>query len=119
MTTPYNPPRRILPPPDAEAFPSYDVREIMCDGGQAQLILDGAAYTLRITRAGKLILTKRVTIFFILAAGANELVWRTDSEAFWVVFEIIAMPVIVVAFFIAQIGLIVEYASLKLSKRKK
>lgn len=38
--------------------PAYDVRRLMRGGGQAHLVLDGVAYTLRITRAGKLILTK-------------------------------------------------------------
>jgi hemin uptake protein HemP len=39
-------------------LPAYDVRRLMQGGGQAHLVLDGMAYTLRITRAGKLILTK-------------------------------------------------------------
>jgi hemin uptake protein HemP len=39
-------------------MPAHDVRALMTGGTQAQLLLDGVAYTLRITRAGKLILTK-------------------------------------------------------------
>ncbi|MEP2922427.1 hemin uptake protein HemP [Sulfitobacter sp.] len=39
-------------------MPAYDVRELVHENGQAHLLLDGATYTLRITRAGKLILTK-------------------------------------------------------------
>lgn len=45
--------------PTHEPVPaSYDARELT--GGQttAQIVLDGKIYTLRITRAGKLILTK-------------------------------------------------------------
>ncbi|PJI84412.1 hemin uptake protein hemP [Yoonia maricola] len=39
-------------------FPSYDARELIKDGDQAHIILDDQVYVLRITRAGKLILTK-------------------------------------------------------------
>lgn len=42
----------------AADMPAYSVRELMQGGAQVQLILDNAAYTLRVTRAGKLILTK-------------------------------------------------------------
>lgn len=68
---------------------------------------------------GWMILTKRVTVFFLLAAGANELVWRTQTEGFWVLFETIAMPLIVIAFFMAQIGLFVDYAAISPSKKKR
>jgi hemin uptake protein HemP len=37
---------------------AYDARDLIKDGGQANIVLDGQVYTLRITRAGKLILTK-------------------------------------------------------------
>lgn len=68
---------------------------------------------------GWMILTKRVTLLFLLSAGANELVWRTQSEEFWVLFETLAMPVVVFGFFLTQIGLVVEYATLDLSKKKR
>lgn len=38
--------------------PLYDVRALITEGGLAKLMLDGQTYVLRITRAGKLILTK-------------------------------------------------------------
>ena len=38
--------------------PIHDARDLLGTAGQAQILLDGQAYTLRITRAGKLILTK-------------------------------------------------------------
>lgn len=41
-----------------ETIPAYDVRRIMGSGNTAHMVLDGQAYTLRITRSGKLILTK-------------------------------------------------------------
>ena len=37
---------------------TYDARELVKNGVQACIILDGQSYYLRITRAGKLILTK-------------------------------------------------------------
>lgn len=37
---------------------TYDVRDLIDTGVQARLLLDGQPYFLRITRAGKLILTK-------------------------------------------------------------
>lgn len=42
----------------AVPFTTYDARELVKDGVQACIILDGQQYFLRITRAGKLILTK-------------------------------------------------------------
>lgn len=38
--------------------PTYDARALVRDGHLAQIVLDGQVYVLRITRAGKLILTK-------------------------------------------------------------
>ena len=38
--------------------PVHDARELTGSVGSARIVLDGAVYTLRITRQGKLILTK-------------------------------------------------------------
>lgn len=38
--------------------PIYDAQRLVGDGGTANIVLDDKTYTLRITRAGKLILTK-------------------------------------------------------------
>jgi hemin uptake protein HemP len=46
-------PLQDIAQPDA-----YDARDLIKDGVQANIVLDGQVYTLRITRAGKLILTK-------------------------------------------------------------
>ena len=46
-------PRRDTPCPV-----TYDARDLVRDGTTARILLDGQVYTLRITRAGKLILTK-------------------------------------------------------------
>ena len=42
----------------AEGLETYDARDLVKDGVQASIILDDQTYYLRITRAGKLILTK-------------------------------------------------------------
>jgi hemin uptake protein HemP len=42
----------------ASPLPVHEVRDLTKGGDQAQIVLDGQVYTLRITRAGKLILTK-------------------------------------------------------------
>lgn len=39
-------------------LPAHDARALTMGGSVANIILDGKTYTLRITRAGKLILTK-------------------------------------------------------------
>ncbi|QFT60390.1 hypothetical protein FIU94_16290 [Sulfitobacter sp. THAF37] len=36
----------------------YDARDLVVNGEKANIVLDGQTYILRITRAGKLILTK-------------------------------------------------------------
>ncbi|MCD1627218.1 hemin uptake protein HemP [Seohaeicola saemankumensis] len=41
-----------------QPLPSHIARDLTEGGTQAQIELDGQVYTLRITRAGKLILTK-------------------------------------------------------------
>ncbi|MEM8872518.1 MAG: hemin uptake protein HemP [Pseudomonadota bacterium] len=43
---------------DTPKMDTYDARELIKDGVQSCILLDGKVYYLRITRAGKLILTK-------------------------------------------------------------
>ena len=52
--------RSIIPgnAADCSALPAYDARDLTEGGDQARIVLDGQVYTLRITRAAKLILTK-------------------------------------------------------------
>lgn len=47
---------RTLPP--RQSLPVYDARRLVDTEGTAMIVLDDKAYQLRITRAGKLILTK-------------------------------------------------------------
>ena len=59
---PENDPMTSATPIDAREStpvpPRHDARDLTCGGSLATITLDGAAYVLRITRAGKLILTK-------------------------------------------------------------
>ena len=48
------PPQKPMP----DVLPTYDAKELTQNGVQAQITLDNQAYFLRITRSGKLILTK-------------------------------------------------------------
>jgi hemin uptake protein HemP len=53
--------RATLPPPTPQTrqeTPVYDAHALIPDGVKAEIMLDGQTYILRITRAGKLILTK-------------------------------------------------------------
>ncbi|TNC52451.1 hemin uptake protein HemP [Rubellimicrobium rubrum] len=47
-----------MPAPRPPADPVHDARDLVGPTGVGQIVLDGQTYTLRITRAGKLILTK-------------------------------------------------------------
>lgn len=42
----------------APKLPTYDARQLVGEAGQASFVLDDQVYNLRITKAGKLILTK-------------------------------------------------------------
>lgn len=53
-----SPPKRIQALPETENLPAYNAREIVGEGTQAKIVLGDQTYFLRITRAGKLILTK-------------------------------------------------------------
>ena len=44
--------------PHTESLPTYDAKDLVKEGVQAQIVLNNKTYFLRITRAGKLILTK-------------------------------------------------------------
>ena len=55
---PIAPSQDARPAPSGQSLPSHSARDLTAGGVQAQIELDGQVYTLRITRAGKLILTK-------------------------------------------------------------
>lgn len=60
-------------------------------------------------REGWMILTRRVTAFFIGLAVLNEIVWRTMSTDAWVNFKTFGLTIGVFAFFMAQSRLFQKY----------
>ncbi len=54
MTFHSTPPKRTQP----TSLPTYAAKDLTEGGDLAQIVLDDQTYTLRVTRAGKLILTK-------------------------------------------------------------
>ncbi len=58
MTATLRIPRMSQAPDPTPALPTYDARDLVQSESQARILLDGQVYFLRITRAGKLILTK-------------------------------------------------------------
>lgn len=55
------------------------------------------------------LLNKRWMIFFIFLAFLNEIVWRTQTEDFWVKFKVFGIIPITFIFMIFQINLIKKY----------
>ncbi|TQS72263.1 hemin uptake protein HemP [Rhodobacteraceae bacterium] len=47
-----------ISPDFTNALPAHEAQTLTDGGNQANILLNGQVYTLRITRAGKLILTK-------------------------------------------------------------
>ena len=55
-------------------------------------------------------LTKRFSALFLLLAVANEIVWRTFSQDFWVNFKTFGLPLILFIFMIFQFKLLSTYS---------
>ncbi|RJE83189.1 inner membrane-spanning protein YciB [Paracoccus onubensis] len=55
-------------------------------------------------------LTWRMMLAFIGLAVANEIVWRTMSETTWVYFKTFGLPLILMAFLMANAGLFRDHA---------
>lgn len=72
-----------------------------------------------LSKTGWMTLTKRVTVLFYGSAVANELVWRSQSEGVWLFFETIVMPIVVILFFVMQIGLFIEHAAMPQGKKNR
>ena len=60
--------------------------------------------------AGWMILTRRLALAFVAMAVVNEVVWRTQSDRFWVTFETFALPAFLFAVFMAQAPLIERFS---------
>ena len=65
--------------------------------------------SLALSNEGWVLLNKRWMLFFFSLAILNELVWRTQSEEFWVNFKVWGMLPITFIFTAFQIGLINKY----------
>ena len=55
-------------------------------------------------------LTWRYGIFFLLMAGLNEAIWRTQAEGTWLLFRFPGATIIHVVFGISQVPLMMKYA---------
>jgi intracellular septation protein len=65
--------------------------------------------SIMLSDVGWSLLNKRWMIFFFTLAFLNELVWRTQSEEFWVNFKVWGMLPITFIFTAFQVSLITKY----------
>lgn len=87
-------------------------------GGLGFGLLRGKSYlgdllgaTLPLRPEGWMILTRRMTVFFLALAVTNEAVWRLMSTDAWVNFKTFGLTGALFAFFLAQGGLLKTYAA--------
>ncbi|SMR81533.1 intracellular septation protein [Aliiroseovarius halocynthiae] len=66
---------------------------------------------LPLEREGWMLLTKRLAIFFLLLAVANEAIWRMMSTDAWVNFKTFGLPAATFGFFMSQAGLFKRFGS--------
>ena len=60
---------------------------------------------------GWMILTRRLTAFFVGLAVLNEVIWRNMSDQAWVNFKTFGLTAAIFLFFMAQSGLMQKYAT--------
>ena len=65
--------------------------------------------SIQLEQRGWELLNKRWMIFFIFLAFLNEIVWRTQTEDFWVKFKVFGIIPITFIFMMFQINLIKKY----------
>ncbi len=80
-----------------------------------QLVMDEA---LPMQSRGWMILTRRMALFFLALAIANEAVWRLMSTDAWVTFKTFGLPAALFLFFMAQMRLFSRYGSEQLRDRE-
>ncbi len=73
-----------------------------------QSMMDGA---MPLNDEGWMILTRRITLFFLALAVLNELIWRTQSEETWVYFKTFGLTAAVFIFFMTQGKLFSQHSS--------
>ncbi|NDW53057.1 inner membrane-spanning protein YciB [Aliiroseovarius sp. PrR006] len=66
---------------------------------------------LPLERQGWMLLTKRLAIFFLLLAVANEAIWRMMSTDAWVNFKTFGLPAATFGFFMSQAGLFKRFGT--------
>lgn len=71
-----------------------------------QLVMDGA---IPMQPEGWVILTRRLALFFLGLAVANEVIWRNFSDEIWVNFKTFGLTVLMFGFFLAQGRLFARY----------
>lgn len=64
-----------------------------------------------LTDEGWMIFTKRWALFFVFMAIVNEVIWRTQSESFWVNFKVFGSASLTIAFIISQAGLLKRHST--------
>jgi intracellular septation protein len=52
-------------------------------------------------------------VFFFVLAALNEVVWRTQTEDFWVNFKVFGIMPLTIAFALAQTPLLMRYEAKK------
>ena len=65
--------------------------------------------SIQLEEKGWELLNKRWMVFFIFLAFLNEIVWRTQTEDFWVKFKVFGIIPITFVFMMFQINLIKKY----------
>ena len=65
--------------------------------------------SIQLEEKGWEILNHRWTIFFIFLAILNELIWRTQTEDFWVKFKVFGIIPITLIFTVFQVKVINKY----------
>jgi len=63
-------------------------------------------HTWRLTDSGWNKITLRFALFFLVLAGLNEIVWRTQSTDFWVNYKVFGTMGLIFVFTALQIGLL-------------
>lgn len=64
---------------------------------------------MQLTEAGWRKLTMRWGLFFLAMAAVNEIVWRTQTEAFWVNFKVFGFVPLTILFALSQTPLMLKY----------
>ncbi|WP_298560876.1 inner membrane-spanning protein YciB [uncultured Aliiroseovarius sp.] len=66
---------------------------------------------LPLEREGWMLLTKRLAVFFLFLAVANEAIWRMMSTDAWVNFKTFGLPAATFGFFMSQAGLFKRFGT--------